>query len=237
MSGVRRLVEPSQTLKIKVHGVRVRGPFRAPSLGGDKLGAQRVRQTRDDLVLHVEEIGQGLVESLGPEMMAVFGVDELHVDAHAGSAALNAALEHIADVQIAADLLQVDGLALVSESGVAPDHERAANARKIGRQALRDAVDEMLLLHAASDIGERQDDHREARRALSVRRGGGGRGCDARRANFDRVRSHRPRDVLQRLLAEIDELGLDLAAHMLVGRARDQHAARLADRLRAAPRY
>ncbi len=86
--------------------------FRASRLGGDKLGVQRARQPRDDFVLHVEEIGQGLVEPFGPEMIARFGVDELHVDAHAVSAALDAALEDIADVQLAADLLQVDGLPL-----------------------------------------------------------------------------------------------------------------------------
>ena len=40
----------------------------------------------------------------------------------------------------------------------------AANAREIGRQALRDPVDEILLLRVAADIGERQDDDREARR-------------------------------------------------------------------------
>ena len=61
-------------------------------------------------------------------MIARLGVDELNVDAHAGSAALDAALQHIADVQLAPDLLQIDGLALVGECGVAPDHERAANA-------------------------------------------------------------------------------------------------------------
>ena len=59
---------------------------------------------RDDFVLYVEEIGQGLVEPLGPEMIAGFGVDQLHVDAHAVAAALNAALEDIANVQLASDL-------------------------------------------------------------------------------------------------------------------------------------
>ena len=167
-------------MKIEVHRVGVRRLFRAPRLGGDELGVERARQPRDDFVLHVEEIGERLVEPLGPEMIAGFGVDELHVDAHAVSAALNAALEHIADVQLAADLLQIDGLALVGEGGVAPDHERAANPRKIGRQALRDAVDEILLLRVAADIGERQDDDREARRPLTFRCGGGGRGRGAR---------------------------------------------------------
>ena len=93
------LIEPSQTLKIEVHRVGVRGLFRASRLGGDELGVQRARQARDDFVLHVEEIGERLIEPLGPEMIARFGVDELHVDAHAVSAALNAALQDIADVQ------------------------------------------------------------------------------------------------------------------------------------------
>ena len=108
----RTLVEPSQTLKIEVHRVGVRRLFRASRLGGDELRVQRVRQPRDDFVLHVEEIGQRLVEPLGPEMIAGFGVDELDVDAHAVAAALNAALEDIADVQLAPDLLQIDGLPL-----------------------------------------------------------------------------------------------------------------------------
>ncbi len=97
-------IEPSQTLKIEVHRVGVRRLFRASRLGGDELGVERARQARDDFVLHVEEIGERLVEPLGPEMTAGFGVDELHVDAHAVSAALNAALEDIADVQLAPDL-------------------------------------------------------------------------------------------------------------------------------------
>ena len=108
-------------MKIEVHRVRVRSLFRASGLGGGELGVQRVRQARDDFVLHVEDIGERLVEALGPEMTARFGVDELHVDAHAVAAALEAALEDIADVQLAPDLLQIDGFALVSESGVAPD--------------------------------------------------------------------------------------------------------------------
>ena len=110
--GGQTLIEPSQTLKIEVHRVGGRGPFRASRLGGDELGVQRARQARDDFVLHVEEIGERLVEPLGPEMIAGFGVDELDVDAHAVSAALNAALEDIADVQLAADRLQIDGLPL-----------------------------------------------------------------------------------------------------------------------------
>ena len=137
---------------------------------------ERVREPRDDFVLHVEEIGHRLVEPLRPEMVAALGVDELDIDAHPGAGALNAALEDIANVQLAPDLLQIDALALVGESRVAPDHEGAGDARQIGGQALGDAIDEIVLLRVAADIGERQDDDREARRLLLVRRGGGRRG-------------------------------------------------------------
>jgi hypothetical protein len=159
------LIEPSHSLKIEVHRVGGRGLFRASSLGDDQVGVQRARQARDDFVLHVEEIGERLIEPFGPEMIARFGVDELDIDAHTVSAALNAALKDIADVQLAADLLQINVLALEGEGGVAPDHERAPNTRKIGRQAFRDPVDEMLLLRVAADVRERQNDDREARRS------------------------------------------------------------------------
>ena len=121
-------IEPSQPLKIEVHRVGRRRLFGAARLGRHKLGVQRVRQAHNDFVLHVEKIGERLVEPFGPKMTAGYGVDELHVDAHAAAAALDAALEDIADVQLAADLLQIDGLPLVGEGGVAPDHERAPNA-------------------------------------------------------------------------------------------------------------
>ena len=138
--------------------------FGSSRLGGDEFGVQRAREARDDFVLHVEEIGKRLIEPLGPEMIAGFSVDELHIDTHAVSAALDAAFKHIADVQFAADLLQIDGFAFVSERCVTADHEGASYARKVGRQALSDAVDEMFLLWIAAKVGERQDDDRQARR-------------------------------------------------------------------------
>jgi hypothetical protein len=49
--------------------------FGASRLGGGELGVERARKPGDDFVLHVEEIGQRLIEPLGPEMIARFGVD------------------------------------------------------------------------------------------------------------------------------------------------------------------
>src|SRR3984957_10786668 len=69
------LVDPSHTLKIKVHRVRGRRLFGASRLGGGELVVQCAGETGDDLVLHIEEIGARLVETLGPEMISRFGVD------------------------------------------------------------------------------------------------------------------------------------------------------------------
>ena len=77
------LVEPGQALKIEVYRVGVRRLLRASRFGRDELRVERARQPRDDFVLHVEEIGQGLVETLGPQVIAAFRVDQLHIDAHA----------------------------------------------------------------------------------------------------------------------------------------------------------
>ena len=161
------------------------------------MGVERARQTRDDFILHVEEIGERLIESLGPEMIPGFGVDQLHVDAHAVSAALNAALEDIADIQLAPDYLHIVRLTFEGERRVARDDVSAPNAREVGGQALRDPVDEMLLFRVAADIGEGQDDHRKARRRGFFRRFGW-RGLRlSELADVERIDPDRLGDVLQ----------------------------------------
>jgi hypothetical protein len=72
--GGRTLIEPSQTLKIEVHRVGDWALFRASRLGGDKLGVQRIRQTGDDFVLRVEEIGERLIEPLYQQGFRLFPV-------------------------------------------------------------------------------------------------------------------------------------------------------------------
>jgi hypothetical protein len=87
--GGRPLIQASPPLKIEVHRIGTQRLFCAPRLRLHQLGSQPIRQPSDDLVLHVEEVGHGLVEALGPEVIAGFGVDELDVDAHAATAALH----------------------------------------------------------------------------------------------------------------------------------------------------
>ena len=98
------------------------------SLGGDELGVESIGEPRNDFVLHVQEVGQGLFEAIRPHVIADLCVDKLHVHAHAIAAALDAALQNIADIQFTTDLLQIDRLALIGESGATPDDECAGNA-------------------------------------------------------------------------------------------------------------
>ena len=87
-------------------------PFRAPRLSVDKPGVELSRQMRDDLILHVEEIGERLVEALGPKVRARLGFNELHIDAHSIPGALQAAVEHVAYIELPSDLLGVGGICL-----------------------------------------------------------------------------------------------------------------------------
>ena len=125
--GSSALVGPAHALKIEIHRVGIRSAFGPPGFGDNELRVEGVGEAGDDFILHVEEVRHRLVEPLRPEMIAVFAVDQLHVHAHAIGRTLDAALEHIADVELASDLFEVDRLVLVAEGGVAPDDHHPAH--------------------------------------------------------------------------------------------------------------
>src|ERR1700751_1814961 len=75
---------------------------------------------------------------------------------------LHAAFEDIAHAELAADLAGIDGLSLISESGVARDHEDTGTAREVGRERLGNAVGESVVLRAATDLEEGQNHDRES---------------------------------------------------------------------------
>src|SRR5689334_7366267 len=102
--------------------------FRALSLNRDQLCTELIGEPRDDLVLHVEKIGQGLVKPISPQVLAGLGFYQLYVDTNATATTLNRALEDIANAQPPTDLFNVDELIFVSEGRVARDHERATDA-------------------------------------------------------------------------------------------------------------
>src|SRR5579872_7031307 len=106
----------------------MRRPFRTPCLSRDQFSAELIGKTRDDLVLHVEEVGYRFFKSLRPDMIASFGIDKLDIDAHAIAAALHGTLQRIAHSELATDRLHVDVLTLVGKGRVARDHETSGNA-------------------------------------------------------------------------------------------------------------
>ena len=92
------------------------------------MKVRRARQTGDDLVLRLQQIGARRVELIGPQVGAAVGVDELGVDPHLIAGRLHRALQHIAHAQLPADGLGVDRLALVGKGGTVRDHEAAVDA-------------------------------------------------------------------------------------------------------------
>ena len=59
-------IEQRLPLKIEIHRIGIGRLFGPPRLGGDQLGVKLVGEPRHDLVLHVKEVGQRLVGTLGP---------------------------------------------------------------------------------------------------------------------------------------------------------------------------
>src|ERR1700722_14522361 len=82
-------MDPRQALKKQVHRIGIGRLFGPAGLDSRELIAERICEAPNDLILHVEKIGNRLVEALRPKMTAAFGVNELHVDAHAIPRALN----------------------------------------------------------------------------------------------------------------------------------------------------
>jgi hypothetical protein len=152
-------------LQSQILGVAIgRGlPFDACDVGLLELKVERVRQVRDDRVLHLQQIGAGRVELFSPQMSAAAGVDELGVDPHPIAARLHRAFENIAHAQILADRLGVDRLALEGHGRVARDDESIAEACETGGQSVGQGVDEVILSRIARQIGERQHDDRKPR--------------------------------------------------------------------------
>src|SRR6516162_8942606 len=137
-----------------IHRIGAHHALSSPRLRDGEFMPEPVREAGDDLVLHVEEIGDQLIEALSPEMRAGLGLNQLDIDAHTISRSLDTAFEHIAHVEFASDLLEINRLALVCEGCAAPDDERAGYAREVGRQALGHAIDEIVLLRIVTDIGK-----------------------------------------------------------------------------------
>src|SRR3954453_5114133 len=85
-----------------VESVRVLGwPSR---FGADQGDIERNGYLAGHLVLQPEEVVRGMVEAVGPNMNAGFGIDQLGVDADAVTRTADTAFEDVSDVQLPAEL-------------------------------------------------------------------------------------------------------------------------------------
>src|SRR5215468_3575159 len=109
------------------------------------------------LVLDREDVVQLAVVALGPAVCPGDGIDELRRDADPIADPPNASFQHVACAQLAPDLPDIDGLALVLEGGIARDDQKLGEPRQLGCNVLGYAVAEVILLRVAVEVGEWED--------------------------------------------------------------------------------
>jgi hypothetical protein len=93
------------------------------------LGAITLTTLAGDFVLQLKHIAQVTVEPVGPQMHTACRLDQLSGNPYPAAGFAHAALKDISDAELEADLLDVDGLALVGEARIAGDHEQRLEAR------------------------------------------------------------------------------------------------------------
>jgi len=163
-------------------------------------------------------------------MVAVGGVEQLahNPDPRAGLA--DAALEHVADAQLAADLLHVDGTPLVGEAGIAGDHEEGAHPAERGDDVLDQAIGEIFLLGVPAHVGEREDGDRwlflDDRGHPGLRRGG-------LRVQRDSIDANGLGDILELLVSPVVESKVKLVGDMVAHRLGYRDPAAVRDTFKA----
>src|SRR6516165_5786633 len=161
-------------------------------------------------------------------------IEKLGGYSNAVATAAQAAFEDIAHPQLAADLADVDGAALIGEARIARDHKEPLDAREPRDDFLDHAVGEIFLLRIAAQIGERQHGDRRLvrqcknRRRWPIRRDGGSTFVLDGGPNV--VGAHRPGDILDLLFAHIVEGDIELALDIATDAAGDADGARLGQR-------
>src|SRR3954454_18624415 len=110
------------------------GTFEPRGLARGQLDMQCSRETRHDLVLHLEEIAAVGIKLIRPETRAGLGLDQLRVNPHPAARGLYAAFQQITNAEFPSNRVRIDRLALVREGRAARDHEAVWDARERGRQ-------------------------------------------------------------------------------------------------------
>ena len=112
------------------------------------------RQAQRDFVLDRENVVDGAVVALRPDVGAVACVDQLRGDPNAIAALANATLQYIAHAELLRRLAHVDRAPLVDEARIARDHPQPGELRQRREDVVDQAVAEMLLLRVAAHVLE-----------------------------------------------------------------------------------
>ncbi len=89
-----------------------------------KLRCDRAYYAHRNAILQVENVFEGAVVSVCPDVITRRGINELPGDANAIARLLDAPLEYVTHPKFAPDLLDVDSFAFVGEAGIAGDDEQ-----------------------------------------------------------------------------------------------------------------
>ena len=118
------LREEIATLKVEIVGLLARGGalHQRATRCARKPDAQRSHDRPCDLVLDGEHVSSIAIILVRPEMVAGRGVDELGAHPQLRSCPPDAALQYVADVELAPDLPDVDRLPLEAEGRGAGGH-------------------------------------------------------------------------------------------------------------------
>src|ERR1700684_962832 len=84
-----------------------------------QLWGDRSNHARSHSILQIENVRNRSVKAFRPKMRTARGINELGGNAHLLSGLADAAFQHVADTEFAADLFYVDRAALVGERGIA----------------------------------------------------------------------------------------------------------------------
>ncbi len=117
-------------------GVRRPRPQRAQVFGLEELDAERIGDARHRLDLQFAELAAIALETVGPDMGAGLGRNQLRVDRDRLAHPADAAFGGVAHAEFAPDLFHVGRLALVGQCGVVGDDE-TVRAVAIGRSSGR----------------------------------------------------------------------------------------------------
>src|SRR5262245_35284780 len=101
---------------------------------------ERPSDTARDLGLSVGEASTIGFKPICEHVCAGFTVDQLRIDLSPVTHPPHTSFENITDAEISANLLHINGFALVGKGRVAGDHETVGDPREIGSQIVGDSV-------------------------------------------------------------------------------------------------